>query len=188
MDDRCCDQSVPMKGSNVGGGSVRPVPHACASKQVHRVPNAVLAQIAINECWEDHDDAPGHAAAEPGGNGITLDREERSMNFADLDVRYLGPRARWHKSFCRDRDHFMALLRQDLPRPSPYAAANKDKARKADPNACYQARKTKRDPKGEKDRPRRAGRHLDGLSRALFLISNIHHDLPSDEVHDCKHH
>ena len=82
----------------------------------------------------------------------------------------------------------MVLLGKDLPRPSPYAAADKNKARKADSRTCYQARKTKRDPEGEEDRPRRAGRHLDGLSRALFLIPNIHHDSPSDEVHDCKHH
>ena len=109
------------------------------------------------------------------------------MNFADLDVRYLGSRARWHKSSCRDRDHFMVLIGKDLPRPSPYAAADKNKARKADSRTCYQARKAKRDPEGEQDRPRRASRHLDGLSRALFLIPNIHHDSPSDEVHDCKH-
>jgi hypothetical protein len=110
------------------------------------------------------------------------------MNVADLDVRYLGSRARWQKSSCRDRNHFMLLIGKDLPRPSPYAAADNNKARKADACTCYQARKAKRDPKGEQDRPLRAGRHLDGLSRALFLILNIHHASPPDEVHDCKHH
>ena len=109
------------------------------------------------------------------------------MNFADLDVRYFGSRARWHKSSWRDRDHFMVLIGKDLPRPSAYATADKNKARKADSRTCYQARKTERDPEGKKDRPRRAGRHLDGLSQALFLIPNIHHHSPPDEVHDCKH-
>ena len=110
------------------------------------------------------------------------------MNFADLDVRYLGSRAGWHKSSCRDRDHFMVLIGKDLPRPSPYTTADKNKARKADSRTCYQARKTKRDPEGEEDWPRRARRHLDGPSWALFSIPNLHHDSPSDEVHDRKHH
>jgi hypothetical protein len=82
----------------------------------------------------------------------------------------------------------MVLIGKDLPCPSPYAAAYKYKARKADSRTCYQACKTKRDPEGEKDRPRRASWHLDGLSRALFLIPNVHRDSPPDEVHDCKHH
>ena len=109
------------------------------------------------------------------------------MNFADLDVRYLGSRARWHKSSCRDRDHFMVLIGKDLPRPSSYAAKDKNKARKANSRTCYQARKTKRDPEGEEDRPRRTGRHLDRLSRALFLIQHIHYHSPPDEVHNRKH-
>ena len=82
----------------------------------------------------------------------------------------------------------MVLIGKDLPRPSPYAAADKNKARKADSRTCYQSRKTKRDPEGEEDRPRRASRHLDRLSWALFRIPNIHHDSPPDEVHDCKDH
>lgn len=110
------------------------------------------------------------------------------MNVADLDVRHLRSRTRWHKSSCRDRDHFMVFIGKDLPRPSAYAATDKDKARKADSRTCYQARKTKRHPEGEEDRPRRAGRHLDGLTRAMFLIPNIHHDSPSNEVHDCEDH
>jgi hypothetical protein len=59
------------------------------------------------------------------------------MNVADLDVRYLGSRARWHKSSCQDRDGFMVLIGKNLPRPSPYAAADKNKARKADSCTCY---------------------------------------------------
>ena len=102
------------------------------------------------------------------------------MNFADLDVRYPGSRARWYKSSCRDRDHFVVLIRKDLPCPSPYAAADKNKARKADSRTRYQARKTERNPEGKKDRPRRAGRHLDRLSWALFRIPNIHRDSPPD--------
>jgi len=80
----------------------------------------------------------------------------------------------------------MELIGKDLPRPSPYAAADKNKARKADSRTGYQARKTERDPEGKEDRPRRASRHLDRLSWALFRIPNIHHDSPPDEVHDCK--
>ena len=71
------------------------------------------------------------------------------MNFADLDVCYLGSGARWRKSSCRDRYHFMVLIGKDLPRPSPYAAADKNNARKADSGTCYQARKAKRDPERE---------------------------------------
>src|ERR1700723_2923944 len=101
------------------------------------------------------------------------------MNFADLDVRYLGSQARWQKCSCRDRDHFMVLIGKDLQCPSPYAAADKNKARKADSRTRYQARKTKRDPEGDEDRPRRACRHLDGFSWALFRIPNLHYDSPS---------
>ncbi len=110
------------------------------------------------------------------------------MNFADLDVRYLGSRGQWHKSSSRDRDHLMVLIGKDLPRPSAYTAADKKETCKADSRTSYQARKAKRDPEGEEDRPRRASRHLDGLSWALFRIPNIHHDSPSNEVHDRKHH
>jgi len=82
----------------------------------------------------------------------------------------------------------MMLIGKALPRPSRYAAANKNKACKADSRTCHQACKTKRNSEGKEDRPRRASGHFDGLSRALFLIPNIHHDSPSDEVHDCEHH
>ena len=98
------------------------------------------------------------------------------MDFAYLDVCYLRSWPRWRKSSCHDRDHFKAVIGKDLARPSPNAAADKNKARKADSCACHQARKAKRDPEGENDRPRGASRHLDGLSRALFLIPNNHHD------------
>ena len=81
----------------------------------------------------------------------------------------------------------MMLNWKYLPRPSPYTAADKNKTRKADSHTCYQAREAKGDPEGEDDRPCRASRHLDGLYRTLFLISNHHHASPSNEVHDCKH-
>ena len=109
------------------------------------------------------------------------------MDFADLDVRDPRSRARWHKSSSFDRDHLMALSGKELPRPSPYAAAHKNKARNAHSCTCDQAREAKSDPEGEDNRPRRASWHLDGLSWALFRIPNIHHDLPSNEVHDRKH-
>jgi hypothetical protein len=58
----------------------------------------------------------------------------------------------------------MVLLGKDLPRPSPYAAANKNKTRNADSRTGYKTREAKRNSEGEDNRPRRAGRHLDGLS------------------------
>ena len=132
MDHCCRNQPVPMKGRDVSSCRVCPVCNACASKQIHCIPDTVLCQISVKESGEDHDDSPCYAATEPGDDGITLDREECSVNFADLDVRYPGSRAQWHKSSCRDRNHFMVLIGKDLPRPSPYAAADKNKARKAD--------------------------------------------------------
>jgi hypothetical protein len=109
------------------------------------------------------------------------------MNFADVNVRYLGSWARRDKCSCGDRNHFVVLMGKGLPRPSPYAAADKNKACKADSRTCHQACKAKCDPKGKEDRPRRVSRHLDGLSWALFFVPNIHHHSPPDEVHDCKH-
>jgi hypothetical protein len=70
------------------------------------------------------------------------------MNLTDLDVRYLRARTRWHKSSCSNREQFMELFGKDLPRPSRYAAADKNKARNADSRTCYQAREAKRDPEG----------------------------------------
>lgn len=110
------------------------------------------------------------------------------MNLIDLNVFYLSSRLRWHKSSCRDRDHLMVLIGKDLPRPSAHAAADKNKTRKANSRTCYQARKTKGDPEGEEDRPRRASRHLDSLSWTLFPVPSIYHDSPPDEIHDCKNH
>jgi len=82
----------------------------------------------------------------------------------------------------------MLLLRKDLPCPSPYATTDKNKARNADSRTRYQARKTKRDAEGEKDGPRRASWHLNGLSLAALRSVVIHHTSPSDQVHDCKDH
>jgi hypothetical protein len=81
----------------------------------------------------------------------------------------------------------MLLVGKDLACPSAYAAANKDKARNADSRSCNEAGKAKHDAEGENDRPRCAGRHLEGVARAPLFILNSHHDSPSDEVHDCKH-
>lgn len=86
------------------------------------------------------------------------------MNVANVDVRDLSSRARWSKSSCRNGDHFMLLIGKHLPRPSPNAAADKNKACHADAYTRYQAREAKRDSEGEEDRPRCASRHLDGLS------------------------
>ena len=110
------------------------------------------------------------------------------MNVADLDVHYLGSQARWRKPSCRYRDPFMALIGKDLPCPSPYATAHKNKARNADSRTCYQAREAKRDSEGKDNRPRCARGHLDRFSWALFRIPNTGHDSPPDKVHDCKHH
>lgn len=82
----------------------------------------------------------------------------------------------------------MVFFGKDLAGPTTYAAADQNKARKANSRTRYKARKTKRDPEGEQDWPRRAGRHLDGFSWAPFLIPNIHYDSPPNEVHDCKDH
>ena len=110
------------------------------------------------------------------------------MNFANVDVRHLRSWARWHKCSWRYRDHLMVLVGKDLARPSAYATTDKNKARNADSSTCYQARETKRDPKGQKDWPRSASRHLDRLSSAQPRTQIIHHDSPSDEIHDCKDH
>jgi hypothetical protein len=99
------------------------------------------------------------------------------MNFADLDVRYLRALARWDKSFNREGDHFVLLIRKDLPRPSSNPAADENEPRNADSRTCYQAREAKRDSEGQENRPRRASRHLDELPWALFRIPNIHHDV-----------
>lgn len=93
MDDRCCNQPIPMEGRDVGGRSVCPVCDARASKQIHRVPDAVLGQIAVKEGGEDHDDSPSYSSTESGGHGITFNRKERPVDFTDLDVRHLGPHA-----------------------------------------------------------------------------------------------
>jgi hypothetical protein len=82
----------------------------------------------------------------------------------------------------------MVFLGKDLPRPSPYPTADKNKACKAHSRTRYQTRKTKRDAEGEEDRPRRASRHLNGLSLAAFRSVVIHNMSPSDQVHDCKDH
>ena len=90
MNDRRCDQSVPVKRGYVCSRGVRPVPYSGTSKQIHCIPDTVLGQETIKKCGEDHDDSPGYAAAQPGYDGITLDRKKCSMNFADRDVRNLG--------------------------------------------------------------------------------------------------
>src|ERR1700759_1682671 len=125
MDDRCCDQAVPVKGGDVCSRGVRPVAHTRASKQIHRIPNAVLGQITVKKSREDHDDSPGYAATQPRRNGGTLDKEKCYMNCGDLYVCYLGSRARGHKSSFRDRNHFMGINGKDLPRPPPHAATDK---------------------------------------------------------------
>lgn len=110
------------------------------------------------------------------------------MNFTDLDVLYLGSRAWGHKPSCHHRNHFMTLIGKNLPRPPPHAAADKNKACKADSRTCYQACKAKRDPKGEEDWPRRASRHFDRPSSALFGSLITHNDSPANEVNNCEHH
>ena len=98
--------------------STWPEPTAALSSGAKTDQMPVLGQIAVEESRENHDDSPGYAATESGDDGITLDRKKGSMNFAYLDVRYPGSRARWHKSSCHDRNHFMVLIGKALPGPS----------------------------------------------------------------------
>jgi hypothetical protein len=81
----------------------------------------------------------------------------------------------------------MLLVGKDLAGPSAYAAANEDKARNADSRTCNEAGKAKHYAKGENDRPRGAGRHLKGVTRAPLFTLNHHHNSPSNEIHDRKH-
>src|ERR1700674_5870402 len=93
MDDRCCNQPIPMEGRDVSSCRVCPVRDARASKQIHRIPDTVLREIAVKESWEDHHDSPCYSSAESRGHGITFNRKERAVDFTDLDVRHLGPHA-----------------------------------------------------------------------------------------------
>jgi hypothetical protein len=52
MDDRCGNQSIPMKGRDVSSRCVGPVRNARASKEIHRIPDTVLGQIAVKKSWE----------------------------------------------------------------------------------------------------------------------------------------
>lgn len=187
MDDRGCNQAIPVKRSNVRRRGVRPKSDTRPSEEIHGIPDAVLGKVTVEEGREDHDDSSGYAAPETGGDGIAFDRKERPMNRANLNVRHTGSWAPLQESSGCDRDHVMALLGKNLPRPSPYAAEDENKAGDADTRTCHQARETKRDSEREENWPSRAGRHLNGFCRALLRIRSIRHDSPSDEVDDCKH-
>jgi len=82
----------------------------------------------------------------------------------------------------------VVFLGKALLRPTAYTTADKKKTCKTDSNARYKAREEERDTEGEKYRPCRICRHLYGLSLALFCAFVIHHESPSNQVNDCKHH
>ena len=82
----------------------------------------------------------------------------------------------------------MVFLGKTLLRPTGNATKDKNKTCNAYSNARYQAREEERDAEGEKYRPRRTCRHLYGLSLTLFRAAVIHHESPSNQVNDCKHH
>ncbi len=79
-----------MKGRDVSSCRVCPVCNARPSKQINRIPDTVLSEIAVKESGEDHHDSPCYSSTEAGGDGITFNRKERTVDFTDLDVRHLG--------------------------------------------------------------------------------------------------
>ena len=110
------------------------------------------------------------------------------MDFTYLYVRYLGPRTCWSKVPWLNRDHFVMLLGEALLRPSGNPTTDEKKTCNADSNARHKACKEERDAEGEKYRPRRACWHLYGVSLTLFRAAVVHHESPSNQINDCKHH
>jgi len=82
----------------------------------------------------------------------------------------------------------VVLLGKDLLCPADDTTADKKKTRETDSDIRHKACERERDTEGEKNRPRRACRHLNNLCLALFSYAVIHHKSPSDQVNDCKHH
>src|ERR1700760_4708499 len=80
MNNRCCNQSIPVKGRDVGSRCISPVSYTGASKQVNRIPDTVLSEIAVEKSREDHHDSACDSATKAGGHGIAFDRKERSVN------------------------------------------------------------------------------------------------------------
>ena len=82
----------------------------------------------------------------------------------------------------------MVFLGKALFRPPGDTTADKKKTCNPHPNAGHKACEQERDAESEKYRPRRARRHLYRLSLTLLRSVVIHHDSPSDQVNNCKHH
>ena len=80
------------------------------------------------------------------------------------------------------------FLGKHLPRPAGNATADQDKACNADSNTRHKTCEAECDAECEGNGPRRTCRYLDGLSLILFRSVVIHHESPSDQVNDCKHH
>jgi hypothetical protein len=82
----------------------------------------------------------------------------------------------------------MMLLGKALLRPPGDTTADEKKSCNANAHVRHKAREEERDAEGEKNRPGRTCRHLYGLSLTLFRTAVIHHNSPSNQVNDCKHH
>ena len=98
---------------------IAPVCHACAAEQIHRIPDAVLRDEAVQKCGRNHGDAAGDAALDPGEDGIGFDRQVGAVCLPEQ--RSFRPAVRVVSIdivFDDHRDIFMDFVRQDLTEPS----------------------------------------------------------------------
>ena len=132
MDDDGDEQALPMKRSNVGGGGIAPMRYACAAKQIHRIPDAVLRDEAVDQRGDDHGEAAGDAAFDAAGDGISFNGQVRAVLGAETDALDQCARAGDGDRQIDDRDFFVLLVRQNLAKPSDAAGEHEHAAQNAD--------------------------------------------------------
>src|SRR5215813_8492611 len=149
-----------MECGDVSSSWIRPVCHPGATEQVHRIPDAVMGNDSIQQCWEDHRDSARNSALDPGQYRIRLDRKMCAMLFADYDVFYMRTCRNNGDFVLFDGNFFMSFMRQYLAEPPDASGNCQYSTKNAYKAAGDYAGEVQHDTEGQHDGPRGRRRQM----------------------------
>src|SRR6202008_2723524 len=86
MNDRCNEQALPVERGDIRSTGVAPVRDPGAAQEVHRIPDTVVCNESIHQCWKDHGNAACDTAFDSSLDRICFDWQVGAMPFTVLNV------------------------------------------------------------------------------------------------------
>ena len=164
------------------GRRVHPLAHSRAAQQVHHVPDAVVADDAVDLRRDHHGDAAGDAALDGAAVRKRVQRQLRAMGLVHLDARHLFRRRQKGDELLFHRHVLVRLVRKHVAKPPHHRDDEQKEPKHSESDVGHQRRGNKYHSQGQQEWPRGGRRQMHGpqpgFPRSAFgkhWIPRFHH-------------